>query len=55
MKWIVGRRTAPEMLAERVPVEAPSSWAAIETIRADLPEGGVVLFVMRDTWGVGAA
>lgn len=55
MTWIVGRRTAPEVPAERVPVEAPSSWAAIETIRAGLPEDGVVLFVMQDPGGVGAA
>lgn len=47
MQWIVGRRVSAEAPPERVPIEAPSSWDAVEQARAGLAEGGIIQFVMK--------
>ncbi|WP_434513215.1 hypothetical protein ABUV18_03017 (plasmid) [Clavibacter nebraskensis] len=45
MTYELAHRPRTESSAELVTVDAPSSWAAVEQLKAKIPDGHVVLYV----------
>ncbi|MFC3297872.1 hypothetical protein [Clavibacter michiganensis] len=47
MTYELAHRPRTENSAERVTVDAPSSWAAVEQLGQGIPAGHVILYVRR--------
>ncbi|UDM15403.1 hypothetical protein LHJ48_15710 (plasmid) [Clavibacter michiganensis subsp. michiganensis] len=47
MTYELAHRPRTESGAKLVTVEAPSSWAAVEQVKAKIPDGHVILYVRR--------
>jgi len=45
MTYALAHRPRTESGAKLVTVEAPSSWAAVEQLKAKIPDGHVVVYV----------
>jgi hypothetical protein len=46
MQWELAHRPRGVYNATTVTIDAPSGWAAVEQLRAQIPEGDLVLYVL---------